>query len=420
MFHSTTDVYQIKRKAVNFAKQIVSKTNQVETKFVTQVIYGIHKSGSVLLKDIADALNESVQVKNTIERLSRNLSRPLSSSVLDRYTQKMVKTLGKDPVIMVDDSDVIKPHGQAFEALGKVRDGSSKDNKMEKGYNVTEIVGLTVEQHQPVSLFSHIHSSWEKRYKSANDVLFRGLRHVISHLTQTATFVFDRGYDMNALFDFMHQSKQNYIVRLTEKRNIFWKGKWFKSRVLRDSRKGKIKTTLTFREDGKTQQKTVYISHLNVTITASKRPIRLVLVYGLGEQPMMLATNKPIRGKQDAIDIVRDYMSRWRIEEYFRFKKQHFGFEDFRVRSLTSMNNLNQLLTYAMGMLGLVTEQSDTSQLYHRLIHNARALRREVGFHYYQLAKGIVKTLAHARTGIRDWIPIRKTGPRQLALNLAC
>ena len=54
---------------------------------------------------------------------------------------------------MVDDSDVIKPHGQAFESLGKVRDGSSKDNKMEKGYHVTEIVGLTAKQ-QPVSLFS--------------------------------------------------------------------------------------------------------------------------------------------------------------------------------------------------------------------------------------------------------------------------
>jgi len=134
----------------------------------------------------------------------------------------------------------------------------------------------------------------------------------------------------------------------------------------------------------------------------------------------MLATNKTIRGKQDAIDIVRDYMSRWRIEEYFRFKKQHFGFEDFRVRSLTSMNNLNQLLTYAMGMLGLVTEQSDTSQLFHRMIYNARALRREVGFHYYQLAEGVTKTLDHARTGIRDWIPIRDTGSRQLTLNLIC
>lgn len=420
MFYSTTDVYQVKRKAVNFAKSIVSKANQVQSKFITHAIYGILKSGSVILKDIAVALHEPVQVKNTIERLSRNLSRPLSPSILFHYTQKMVKALGKEPVIMVDDSDVIKPHGQAFEALGKVRDGSSKDNKIEKGYHVTEIVGLTAKQKQPVSLFSRIHSSWERSYKSTNEVLFQGLKYVISHLKQKATFIFDRGYDMNALFDFMHQNKQQYIVRLTEKRKIFWKGKWYKSSILRDSRKGKIKTTLTFRENGKTQKKTVYVSHLNVKITASRRSIRLVLVYGLGEKPMMLATNKTILGKKNAVGIVRGYMSRWRIEEYFRFKKQHFGFEDFRVRSLTSMNNLNQLLTYAMGMLGLVADASDTNHLSHRMIHNARSLRKDVRFYYYQLAEGISKTLAYARTGIRDWIPIRDTGPRQLTLKLIC
>ena len=56
---------------------------------------------------------------------------------------------------------------------------------------------------------------------------------------------------------------------------------------------------------------------------------------------MMLATNKAIKSKEDVVSIVRTYMSRWRIEEYFRFKKQHFGFENFRVRSLMSINNLN-------------------------------------------------------------------------------
>lgn len=420
MFHSTTDVYRVKRKSVQFAKSIVSKAGQVESKFVIQSIYGILKSGSIILKDIAVALNEPVQVKNTIERLSRNLGRSLSPSILSRYTQKVVKALGKEPLILVDDSDVIKPHGRAFEALGKVRDGSSKDHKIEKGYHVTEIVGLSANQKQPISLFSRIHSSWEKSYKSTNEVLFQGLNFVISHLKRNATFVFDRGYDMNALFDFMHQKKQQYIVRLTENRKIFWKGKWFKSTVLRDSRKGKIKTTLTFKENGKVKKETIYVSHLNVKITAGKRSIRLVLVYGLGEKPMMLATNKVIRDKKDAIQIVRAYMSRWRIEEYFRFKKQHFGFEDFRVRSLTSMNNLNQLLTYAMGMLGLLADESEHSGLFQRLIHNSRALRKDIRFYYYQLAEGISATLSHARTGIKDWIPIRNTGPRQLTLKLVC
>lgn len=135
---------------------------------------------------------------------------------------------------------------------------------------------------------------------------------------------------------------------------------------------------------------------------------------------MMLATNRTLQSKEDVIGVVRDYMSRWRIEEYFRFKKQHYGFEDFRVRSLTSMNNLNQLLTYAIGMLGLLADKAKTSQLFHRLIHNARALRNDIQFHYYQLAEGIVATLAYARTGVQGWIPIRSNRPSQIELKLVC
>lgn len=37
---------------------------------------------------------------------------------------------------------------------------------------------------------------------------------------------------------------------------------------------------------------------------------------------MMLATNKEIKSKEDVIKVARTYFSRWKIEEYFRCKKQ--------------------------------------------------------------------------------------------------
>jgi hypothetical protein len=37
---------------------------------------------------------------------------------------------------------------------------------------------------------------------------------------------------------------------------------------------------------------------------------------------MMLATNIPIRSKDDVVRVAKLYFSRWRIEEYFRCKKQ--------------------------------------------------------------------------------------------------
>ena len=52
---------------------------------------------------------------------------------------------------------------------------------------------------------------------------------------------------------------------------------------------------------------------------------------------MMLASNIPIKSKENLIKITRCYLNRWRIEEYFKFKKQEYNFENFRVRSLNSI-----------------------------------------------------------------------------------
>lgn len=104
MNNITTKVFTTKRETVNFAKKIAKDSNQVETKFITQSIYGILKSGSVVLRKIGVALDESIDIKNTIDRLSRNLKYSISKEVQRNYSAQMVKHLGEGPVILVDDS----------------------------------------------------------------------------------------------------------------------------------------------------------------------------------------------------------------------------------------------------------------------------------------------------------------------------
>lgn len=408
MKNFTTDTYEIKRKIIEFATKITNEVGQVEKKFVQDIIYGISKSKSILLSDISDSLMESINKVNTVERLSNNLMKDISNSVSKNYQTQMLKSINmNDPVILVDDSDVIKPYGNKFDSLGFVRDGSSRKNSCEKGYKVTEMVALTQNKKQPISLFSRIHSAKEKEYKSTNTVTFEGLTSVINTINTRGTFIFDRGYDMNDLFKFMYMQKQDFVVRLTERRKIFFKGKWYKSTTLRDSRKGKIKTKVLFQGE----EKECYISHINCQITAAKKNMYLVLIYGLSQTPMMLATNKIIKCKEDVVKILRLYMSRWRIEEYFRFKKQEYGFENFRVRSLKSINNLNQLLTYTIGMLGILADNIGTKRLSNNLIMNSKAFKKKALFYYYQLARGISRTLAYARSGIKEWQNIRKFSP---------
>ena len=147
-------------------------------------------------------------------------------------------------------------------SYGMVRKAHLLKMFIKTGYHVTEACVLTTGNH-PVSIFSKVHSSAEKGYKSANTVTFE----------------------------------------TTE---------------LRNRRKGKIKTNVFYK--GKNHE--AYISHVKVQITASRKDIYLVLVYGITEHPMMLATNKEIKSKEDVIKVARTYFSRWKIEEYFRCKKQ--------------------------------------------------------------------------------------------------
>lgn len=106
-----------------------------------------------------------------------------------------------------------------------------------------------------------------------------------------------------------------------------------------------------------------YLSHIKVQNTASRKDIYLVLVYGITEHPMMLATNREIKSKDDVIKLAKLYFSRWKIEEYFRCKKQMFQFENFRVRKLKAINALNFYLTLCMAFLVHISMKSETNAL---------------------------------------------------------
>ena len=159
MAHFTSNTYQLKRKILNFTNKISRKLTKPNRKFTADMTYGILASQSCLLTDIADHLHESSKKVNVVERLSRHLEKGTSPLAAAAYLQQVKKLAPSNPVIHIDDSDVTKPDGYKFEALGIVRDGSqstSSKNVYKKGYHVTEACVLTASNH-PVSIFSRIH-----------------------------------------------------------------------------------------------------------------------------------------------------------------------------------------------------------------------------------------------------------------------
>ena len=86
---------------------------------------------------------------------------------------------------------------------------------------------------------------------------------------------------------------------------------------------------------------------------------------------MMLATNKEIQIKEDVINVARLYFSIWKIEEYFRCKKQIFQFENFRVRKLKAINALNFQFTLCIAFLANLFMKSETNALKVSIIKTA-------------------------------------------------
>ena len=407
MDNFTTNNYEMKRDIINFSKKICEGASKPESKFTMDMIYGISKSKDVLLSSIAGVLDEDTKKAYTIDRLSDNLSNDLSNSIDENYCNLAMDSLGENPVFLIDDSDIIKPLGEKFEDLGIVRDGSSRNKSYEKGYHHTEIVGLTQNKKQPISLFSKIHSSTQKDFVSANDITFEGIDKIVNMLNkrkQKGIFVNDRGYDNNLIFNHYFEKNQYFIIRLKENRKVYCNHRWHKITAIRDSHKGKIKMNLLFQGE----EKECSVSVIKVQITAKKKWINLVLVYGLGETPMMLASNIPIKSKEDVIKIARCYLDRWRIEEYFKFKKQEYNFENFRVRTLKSINNLNKMLTYTIGLIALLSEKIGKREFVNKIIKESKSLKDNVYLWFYQLARGIYNILSKAKCGIRDWQNIRK------------
>ena len=135
MLNSTTNTYTLKREILTFSNKISRHLSKPDKKFSAEMTYGMLASRSCLLTDVVDQLHENSKKVNSVERLTRHLIR---------------KWAPQEPVIHIDDSDVVKPDGYKFEALGLVRDGSkstASKTVYEKGYHVTEACVLTGNNH---------------------------------------------------------------------------------------------------------------------------------------------------------------------------------------------------------------------------------------------------------------------------------
>ena len=405
MNNFTTNTYEMKREILKFSKKISEELNNPTTKFVMDMQYGLAKSGSCLISEISRSLDEDIKLGYTIERLCDNLSNLYQEEkeiIWNNYLEEVRKSIDKNnQIVLFDDSDINKEYSKKLEDLDHVIDASSQNKRIVSGYHVCEAVVLTKNEKQPMSIYSKIYSCKSDNFISKNAYTLESIKEAEKVCGESFIGIFDRGYDDNKIFKYMSDNKHKFVIRLDDERTLLFKEKKRSVGEVSKTRKGKISYKALFNDN---EEYELMLSYTKATLPYNKKEYTLVIVYGLSEEkPMKLLTNIDIKSKEDVIKIVRLYLSRWRIEEHFRGKKQEYDFENMRVRTLESMNNLNMMLTIHLGHLAILADNIDKKLLTLKIIYASKSLKDKVIVWLSQIAKGIKNMLTYAHKGIKEW-----------------
>ena len=397
MTHYTTMSSNLKRSILRFSETISKGLTRPEFKFISQMIYGILYSQSCHLSKIARALEESVLLKKTIDRLSRNLSAFQDRAMLlENYVKRIKSVINVRTILIIDDSDIIKPCSPKMEGIRTVRDGSTGEYGM--GYHTIAVTALTPEQKAPIGVYSRVYSAGEEDFISADDETLKALRFLRKHFNRNNIRAFDRGYDANVYYEELIDHEEKFVIRATKNRSVIYNGETINIAKLTERFKGKYKLRFKKR-NGKEVDCKISIVPIRLCCRPDEE-LNLVICRNLGQDPMMLITNMKSDDDRLAVTVTKVYLMRWRIEEFYGFKKQKFDFEGFRVRSLNSIRNLDLLLTIAIGYIGLLSERADDKRTVLELIYLSKRIYGVPKFKFYAIADGIFVVFARCKQGI--------------------
>ena len=399
MINYSTTNSNLKRGICNYSKKICKGLNRPEMKFVCDMTYGMLASGSSMLSEIARNLNETIPLIKTVNRLSRNLqdmSDDERKIVMENYLKAIKPRYNDQSVIVIDGSDITKPASSKLEALCQVRDGSTGEIGI--GYHTIGAAVLSSENKLPFGVYSRIYSSTEKDFVSEDQEMLDCFGFLSKHFKKSNIRTMDRGFDNNRYYRYFIENNEQFVIRAKKNRNVKYKGKT--ENILEAANRFKGKYALKFKaKNGRKID--VKISIIPIELCEFQGvPLNLVVVYGFGETPMMLITNLDSDDKRICVTVCKVYLMRWRIEEYFKFKKQCFDYENLRVRSLRSIRNLDFLLTMAIGYISKLSDKDDTMILRLEVISASKRLFDVSDFLYYSIADGIYEILKYTKCGI--------------------
>lgn len=382
---------RLRDKVSRFSGELCQGLGKTATRFVTESMYGILASQSVVLTRMGRTLENDVALKKIEERFCRQLAKPaLWAKVQHRILSEASTRIKQDTLLVLDPSDIQKKYAKKMEHLAYVRDGS--DDVIGTGYWTIHINAVELNQQEVTPLYQSLYSQEAPDFGSENKQLLEAIRMVGKYTNKRGIWVIDRGGDRNVLYHELLKGKLRFIIRQKGDRKILHGRKLVSTLKLALTCPSLYNDTIVRMKDGK--EKVYQIEYGFRKIRLPENPhddLWLLVVKGFGQKPLMILTTEPLRKNRQVLkNMLLSYIKRWSIEETIRFIKQTYDLEDIRVLRYVCLQNMMALVLLVFYFLAVTLDNNQKLKLLAG--HVFAAAKRVFGipdFGYYALGDGI-------------------------------
>jgi hypothetical protein len=388
--HGTKTARKLRNRIGRFSGELSKGLGLPAQRFVSEMVYGIQASESVLLTEIGRTLEEPIPLRKTQWRLSRNLQRPELEDVVQQNVLRMAAPrIQNDTLLIVDPSDIAKKYAKTMEYLATVRDGSEHD--LAKGYWTLHVMGAELGGDTMVPLYQRLWSADAPDFESENEEILRAVDAVQAHAGTRGIWVYDRGGDRINLFDPLLERGARFLIRQRGDRHLLCRGQTLLAKEIARTCPCPHRTFVSRIEGARERHYELRFGFRRVKLPEREEPLNLLVIRGFGVEPLMLLTTEPLSNSFKRLWwFVRAYMKRWSIEETIRYVKQCYDLENVRVLNYQGLQNLMPLLLAVMFFCACVLDHDARLRVMAGYVE--RAAKRLFGipdFKYYALADGL-------------------------------
>lgn len=389
---------RLKAQLSKFVRELTEGLSKPSSAFVGEMLFGIQASQDVKLSEIARSLQEEIPLIKTEDRLSRNLGAEcLEVCLAERLAELGSRRVESNTVLCLDLSDVRKEYAKKMECLDQVWDGSQ--GEVHAGYWLCGVTAAEVEGGQITPLTQKLFSTRAEDFVSENAEILAAVDQVREFTRGRGIWAVDRGGDRKKLLEPLLEKKERFVIRSTGQRSVINRQQQRMTAHHLSARcRLRYQARIVWIEDGQEKRYELRFGAEPIRLPGREENLLLVVVAGFGAEPLLLLTNLDVvRDSSSLWWIVRIYLTRWKIEETFRFVKQSYHLEDIRVLRYQRLKTLVLLVAatayFATTFLG---QRLKLKILCEKLLIISRRFFGIPPFRFYALSDGIQRILSRS------------------------